>query len=60
MAATSIHQGERVGRLKEWMFKIQIEMNILTKQEMMVHLASCDWEYIETDDMPDLQIPIKT
>ena len=60
MAATSIHQGERVGRLKEWMFKIQIEMNILTKQEMLVHLASCDWEYIETDDMPDLQIPIRT
>ncbi len=58
MQSTGISEGIKLGRIKEWMHRIQIEKAILTKEDMMIELAQIDWAYIEVDEIPRLEIQI--
>ena len=56
MTATGIQEGIKLGRLKEWIFKIQIEKDVDSKEQMMHELAQLDWKYLEINDFPRLAI----
>jgi len=60
MQSTGISEGIKLGRIKEWMHRIQIEKAISTKEEMMIELAQIDWAYIEIDEIPRLEIQISS
>lgn len=56
MSATGVPEGIKLGRLKEWIFKIQIEKDIDSKEQMMLELAQLDWTYLDISDYPRLAI----
>ena len=58
MQSTGISEGIKLGRIKQWMHRIQIEKAISTKEDMMIELAQIDWAYLEVDEIPRLEIQI--
>jgi hypothetical protein len=43
MAATNLPKGERLGRLKEWMYRLQIEHDLSTIHEVSELLCKIQW-----------------
>ncbi len=56
MERTGLPSGKRLGRLKEWMHRIQIERDIGTIEEMESILCSLPWDAGSEDEWPRLKL----
>ena len=54
---TGIKPGPRLGYLKNWLFRIQIEQNILQEDDMVEVLNTINWENTEIESWPKLSWP---
>ena len=54
---TGLKPGKRLGRLKAWLHRIQIEEDILEKEELLSRLVEMEWENSEPEDWPVLSWP---
>ena len=58
LAATSeLPSGRRLGRLKEWLFRIQIEQDLATTEEILTLLDILDWKTTDPESWPDTGWP---
>jgi len=58
LAATSeLPSGRRLGRLKEWLFRIQIEQDLATTEEILALLDILDWKTTDPESWPDTGWP---
>lgn len=56
MAITNIKQGEKLGRLKEWMYRLQIENDWSTITEVERCLASIHWQNDDFESWPKMRL----
>ena len=49
--------GRRLGRLKEWLFRIQIEQDLTTSEEVLGFLDTLDWKTTDPESWPDAAWP---
>ncbi|MEE2748304.1 MAG: hypothetical protein VX473_07570, partial [Candidatus Thermoplasmatota archaeon] len=49
--------GRRLGRLKEWLFSIQIEQDLATSEEVLALLDVLDWVATDPESWPDSDWP---
>ena len=49
--------GRRLGRLKEWLFRIQVEQDLATAEEVLTHLNLLDWKATDPESWPDTRWP---
>ena len=54
---TGIKPGPRLGHLKDWLFRIQIEQNILQEDDMIEVLNRINWKDTEIESWPKLSWP---
>ena len=54
---TGIKPGPRLGHLKDWLFRIQIEQNILKEDDMIEVLNTINWKDTEIESWPKLSWP---
>ena len=54
---TGIKPGPRLGYLKDWLFRIQIEQNILQEDDMIEVLNRINWKDTEIESWPKLSWP---
>lgn len=54
---TGLIPGKKLGRLKEWLYTIQVERGIESKEEMIVILEEIGWEDSEYEAWPILSWP---
>ena len=54
---TGIKPGPRLGNLKDWLFRIQIEQNILQEDDMVEVLNRINWKDTEIESWPKLSWP---
>ena len=52
MKQTGLEKGVKLGRLKEWLWKLQIERSATTLQEMEKILLDIDWENSDMETWP--------
>jgi len=52
MQMTGLDKGMRLGRLKEWLWKLQIENSATTLEEMEEILGGIDWQNSEVETWP--------
>lgn len=57
MKRTGVEQGVRLGRLKRWLHRIQIEHDITEVNAIELHLSRIAWQHSEPLDWPQLQFP---
>jgi len=55
--STGLEPGERLGRLKAWLHRIQIEQDIATVADVESALADLDWQDGPSDDWPRVSWP---
>ena len=51
-SATGLPMGRRLGRLKSWLHRMQIELNLRTQKEVLALLDVIDWAGGDTDSWP--------
>lgn len=56
MTATNLKQGQKLGRLKEWLFRIQIENDLTEVSEISLHLAKIQWQNDDFDSWPRMSL----
>ena len=56
MASTGIKQGKRLGRLKEWLFRLQIENNWNSIAEVEQFLATIQWQSSDYETWPQMTL----
>ncbi|MDE0708641.1 MAG: CCA tRNA nucleotidyltransferase [Candidatus Poseidoniales archaeon] len=49
--------GRRLGRLKEWLFRIQIEQDLATAEEVLALLDILDWKVTDPESWPNTEWP---
>jgi len=49
--------GRRLGRLKEWLFRIQIEQDLTTSEEVLGFLDTLDWKTTDPESWPNAAWP---
>ena len=49
--------GRRLGRLKEWLFRIQVELDLPTSEEVLAHLDQLDWKSTDPESWTDMRWP---
>ncbi len=52
MARTGLEKGVKLGRLKEWLWKLQIERGATTLDDMEAILRDLDWQSSDVDTWP--------
>ena len=57
MARTGTVEGMRLGRLKQWLYRIQIEENLKTLADMEAALSRLPYEHGEVDSWPRPAFP---
>ncbi|WP_438994889.1 hypothetical protein [Poseidonia sp.] len=57
MKRTGVEQGVRLGRLKNWLHRIQIENDITEVDAIELHLSRIPWQHGEPLEWPQLQFP---
>jgi len=57
MQRAGIPAGEKLGRLKEWLYRIQIERNIRDESLLMIELARLPFSSTNYDDWPRISFP---
>ena len=55
--STGLEPGERLGRLKAWLHRIQIEQDLATVADVESALADLDWQDGPSDDWPRVSWP---
>lgn len=56
MTSTGIKQGIRLGRLKEWLFRLQIENNWVSIAEVEQFLATIHWQSSDYEAWPQMSL----
>jgi hypothetical protein len=56
MSATNLGQGQKLGRLKEWLYRIQIENNLTELSEINLHLAKVQWQNDDFSSWPRMSL----
>ena len=56
MIATNLGQGKKLGRLKEWLFRIQIENDLTDVSEITLHLARIQWQNDDFESWPRMSL----
>ena len=56
MRETNLGQGQKLGRLKEWLFRIQVENNLTDVSEITLHLAKIQWQNADFDSWPRMSL----
>lgn len=54
---SELSPGRRLGRLKEWLFRIQVEQDLPTSEEVLSHLDQLDWKSTDPESWPDMRWP---
>ena len=54
---SGLSPGRRLGRLKEWLFRIQVEQDLPTSEEVLAHLELLDWRSTDPESWPDMRWP---
>ena len=54
---TELPSGRRLGRLKEWLYRLQVEKDLSDTEEVLALLNALDWEKSNPDDWPDMLWP---
>ena len=57
MARTNVGQGMRLGRLKQWLHRLQIEENVVTVEGMEALLIRLPYEHGSAEDWPTPSFP---
>mmetsp|Transcript_19446 Transcript_19446/g.40938 ORF Transcript_19446/g.40938 Transcript_19446/m.40938 type:complete len:263 (-) Transcript_19446:139-927(-) len=52
MERTGLEKGVKLGRLKEWLWKLQIERGATTREDMEAILRDIDWQDSDVDTWP--------
>ena len=56
MSATNIKQGEKLGRLKDWLYRIQIENDLDNKSQIEQYLAKLPWQDDNYHQWPEMKL----
>ena len=56
-AATELPSGRRLGRLKEWLYRIQIEQDLVNSDEVLALIEVLDWVATNPELWPDTNWP---
>jgi tRNA nucleotidyltransferase (CCA-adding enzyme) len=56
MSATNLGQGQKLGRLKEWLYRIQIENNLTELSEINLHLVKIQWQNDDFSSWPRMSL----
>lgn len=56
MNTTNIKQGQRLGRLKEWLFRLQIEKDLEDLSQIEALLCKIHWKDVSIDSWPRISI----
>ena len=56
-AATELPSGRRLGRLKEWLYRIQIEQDLINADEVLALIEVLDWAATDPELWPDTNWP---
>ena len=56
MRATNLRQGQKLGRLKEWLFRIQIENDLTDLSEIALQLAKIQWQNDDFESWPRMSL----
>ncbi len=54
---SGLQSGRRLGRLKEWLFRMQIDQNLATAEEVLALLNVVEWETGNPEEWPDVSWP---
>ena len=54
---TGIEAGRKLGRLKDWMHRIQVEEDIENIDDLIAIMDEIGWEETESEDWPQLSWP---
>ena len=54
---TELPSGRRLGRLKEWLYRLQVEQDLADTDEVLALLNTLDWKKTNPDDWPDMSWP---
>jgi hypothetical protein len=57
MNLTAITRGPKLGNLKSWLHRIQIERDIQSEQEMIQILSTIMWQNSDGNEWPKVQFP---
>lgn len=57
MERTNLGPGKKLGRLKEWIHRIQIERNLSTVEQLETILCSLPWQSGDPNDWPKVEWP---
>ena len=55
--ATELPSGRRLGRLKEWLYRIQIEQDLVNSDEVLALIEVLDWVATDPELWPDTNWP---
>ena len=56
MQNTDITEGRRLGRLKQWLFRLQIENDFRTLSDVRLALTKIDWTQEDFENWPLLEM----
>ena len=56
MKTTNIGQGQKLGRLKEWLYRIQIENDLSEISDINRHLAKIHWQNSDFESWPRMSL----
>jgi hypothetical protein len=54
---TGLEAGRKLGRLKDWLHRIQVEEDIENKEGIVSKMDEIDWEGDDFEDWPQLNWP---
>ena len=54
---TGLEAGKRLGRLKDWLHRIQVEMDLASEEEVVELLADIDWKNSDFEEWQGLSWP---
>jgi len=49
--------GRRLGRLKEWLFRLQIDQDLSSEDEVLSLLDILEWQTSNPEDWPEVSWP---
>ena len=56
-SVSQLPSGRRLGRLKEWLYRIQIDQNLANVDEVLALLDILEWKVSNPEDWPEVSWP---
>ena len=56
MKTTNIGQGQKLGRLKEWLYRIQVENDLTDISDINHYLAKIHWQNSDFESWPRMSL----